>query len=232
MKFKKNIAAVILSVALVCFIGCKKDDADGDGIIGGHSYVDLGLPSGVLWASCNVGATSSEGCGDYFSWGETQLKTVYNWSTYKYCKGDHDQLIKYCNNSSFGYNDYTDNLTTLQPRDDAAKTNWGSGWRIPTIIEWMELYQNTTSTWKTINGVKGRRFVAPNGNSVFLPVTGFFWESRVYYSEFGYYWSSSLFSDPHVARNCVISIDNDYYISVSGRDNGLSIRPVHSAVKN
>lgn len=228
--FKKTKVAVMLSMALVCIIGCKKDNADGDGTFGGHTYVDLGLPSGVLWASCNVGAISSEGCGDYFSWGETQLKSVYNWSTYKYCKGDYDQLIKYCNNSNFGYNDYSDNLNTLQPRDDAARTNWGSGWRIPTIIEWMELYQNTTSIWETINGVKGRLFVAPNGNSVFLPVTGFFWESRVYYSDFGYYWSSSLFSDPHTAYNFVITLD-DYGISVSGRYNGLSIRPVHSAAK-
>ena len=88
-----------------------------------HAYVDLGLPSGTLWATCNVGADTPEGYGDYFAWGETQPKDVYNWSNYQYCNGSHDQLTKYCNNSSYGYNGFTDNLTTLQPGDDAATAN-------------------------------------------------------------------------------------------------------------
>lgn len=80
------------------------------------TYVDLGLPSGTLWATCNVGADTPEGYGDYFAWGETQPKTTYNWSTYRYCNGDYVKLTKYCGNSSYGYNGFTDDLTVLQPR--------------------------------------------------------------------------------------------------------------------
>lgn len=88
-----------------------------------HDYVDLGLPSGLLWATCNVGANAPEECGDYFAWGETQPKTTYNWSTYQYANGtswDDPQLTKYCNKSSYGYNGFIDNLITLLPEDDAA----------------------------------------------------------------------------------------------------------------
>ena len=100
-----------------------------------HEYVDLGLPSGLLWATCNVGADAPEDYGDYIAWGETTPKTTYNWSTYQYCMGSYNTLTKYCNKTSFGYNGFTDNLTTLLPEDDAATANWGSGWRMPTEEE-------------------------------------------------------------------------------------------------
>ena len=146
-------------------------EAGGSG--GDHGYVDLGLPSGLLWATCNVGAETAEEYGDYFAWGETQPKDYYYWSTYQYCNGSSSTLTKYCNNSSNGYNGYTDNLTTLLPEDDAATANWGSDWRMPTNEEWQELYNNTTVTWTTRNGVDGRLFTASNGNSLFLPAAGF-----------------------------------------------------------
>ena len=111
-----------------------------------HEYVDLGLPSGLLWATCNVGATSPEDYGDYFAWGETQPKDTYEWSTYQYCNGSYNTLTKYCSNSSYGYNGFTDNLTTLLPEDDAATANWGGNWRMPTKEEFQELYNNTTVT--------------------------------------------------------------------------------------
>lgn len=77
----------------------------------------------------------------YFTWGETQPKTTYNWSTYRYCNGSYDQLnnnqlTKYCNNSSYGYNGFTDTLTILLPEDDAATANWGSDWCMPTKAHW------------------------------------------------------------------------------------------------
>lgn len=121
-----------------------------------HEYVDLGLPSGTLWATCNVGANAPEEYGDYFAWGEIQPKDYYDESTYQYCIGSYNTLTKYCNNSSYGYNGFTDNLTTLQPEDDAATANWGAGWRMPTKGEWEELYNNTTCTWTTQNNVSGR----------------------------------------------------------------------------
>ena len=91
-----------------------------------HGFVDLGLPSGLLWATCNVGADTPEGHGDYFAWGETTTKTTYNWSTYQYCNGSRLTLTKYCSDSRFGDNGFTDDLTTLLPEDDAATANWGA----------------------------------------------------------------------------------------------------------
>ena len=161
--------------------------------IGGHDYIDLALPSGLLWAICNVGASTPEGYGNYYAWGETTAKSTYNYSTYKYCNGDYDKLTKYCSNSSYGNNGFTDNLTVLQASDDAATANWGNGWRTPTQAEWKELLNNTTHTWITQNGVNGRRFTASNGNSLFLPAAGYHRDGELYYmGSDGDYWSSSL----------------------------------------
>ena len=194
---------------------------------GEHAYVDLGLPSGLLWATCNVGAEAPEDYGDYFAWGETQPKDTYNWSTYQYCNGSSSTLTKYCNNSSYGYNGFTDNLTTLLPEDDAATANWGSGWRMPTKEEFQELYNNTTVTWTTQNGVNGRLFTASNGNSLFLPAAGGRWDDELdlagYY---GFYWSSSLYAGyPDYAWG--LGFNSDYaYVDVHYRNYGFSVRPV------
>ena len=88
-----------------------------------HEWVDLGLPSGTLWATCNVGANAPEEYGDYFAWGETAPKDYYDWSTYKWCKGSYNTMTKYCTNSSYGYNGFTDGKTELDPEDDAAWFN-------------------------------------------------------------------------------------------------------------
>ena len=197
-------------------------------------YVDLGLPSGTLWATCNVGAGSPEEYGDYFAWGETQPKDTYNWSTYQYCMGSENTLTKYCTKSSCGYNGFTDNLTTLLLEDDAATANWGYEWRMPTQAEWQELYQNTTHTWTTQNGVNGRLFTATNGNSLFLPAAGYRRNSSLGDAgSYGHYWSSSLttgypgsswFLD-FSSGNCYMDRDYDRYC-------GLSVRPVRSARQN
>ena len=198
-----------------------------------HEYVDLGLPSGTLWATCNVGATTPEGYGDYFAWGETKPKTDYNESTYKYCNGDDDQLSKYCNESSYGNNGFTDNLTVLQPGDDAATANWGSDWRTPTLEQWKELLENTMNKWTTQNGVYGRLLTACNGNSLFLPAAGFLWDSDLYYvGSVGRYWSSSLYTgNPDGAWNFYFT--SSYYGMYNGnRRGGLSVRAVRSARQN
>ena len=191
-----------------------------------YVYVDLGLPSGLLWATCNVGADNPEDYGDYFAWGETQPKDTYNWSTYQYCNGSYNTLTKYCNYSSWGYNGFTDNLTTLLPEDDAATANWGGDWRMPTKEEWQELYSNTTQTWTTQNGVNGRLFTAANGNSLFLPAAGRY-DGELYNAGLlGYFWSSSLYTDfPYDAWNLDFGSPgtyvDDYY-----RYYGFSVRPV------
>jgi len=200
---------------------------------GDHEYVDLGLPSGLLWATCNVGADNPEDYGDYFAWGETQPKDIYNWSTYQYCMGSYNTMTKYCNNSSYGYNGFTDNLTTLLPEDDAATANWGSDWRMPTKEEFQELYNNTTVTWIQQNGVNGRLFTATNGNSLFLPAAGYRDYSNLCYAgSYGYYWSSSLNTDnPGDAWNLYFN-SGHYRMSNGSRYYGQSVRPVRSASQN
>ncbi len=194
----------------------------------GHDYVDLGLPSGTLWATCNVGANKPEEYGDYFAWGETQKKATYNYDTYKYANGAKDRLTKYCNKSNSGNNGFTDNLTVLQLSDDAATANWGSGWRTPSKAQWEELIDNTTHTWTTRNGVTGRLFTAKNGNSLFLPAAGYRWVVELYYAgRYGHYWSSSLSTDyPSGAWSLgfvsrVANVNHGY-----GRCDGFSVRPV------
>ncbi|MBO5975390.1 MAG: hypothetical protein J6P95_06730, partial [Paludibacteraceae bacterium] len=98
----------------------------------GFGYIDLGLPSGLKWATCNVGADSPEEYGDYFAWGETTSKTTYDWSTYKWCNGSYYTMTKYCDNSYYGI---VDDKTVLDPEDDAAFVNMGGSWRMPTKAE-------------------------------------------------------------------------------------------------
>lgn len=198
----------------------------------GVDFVDLGLLSGTLWATCNVGALLPKDHGDYFAWGETQPKDYYDWSTYIY-GSKWNQLTKYCSSSPYGYNYFTDNLTTLLPEDDAATANWGSDWRMPTKEEWIELYSNTTSTWTTQDGVNGRLFTASNGNSLFLPAVGYLRESSFYDVSCGHYWSSSLYTGyPDNSIRLYFNSD-DYNIYVSSgncnRSWGRSIRPVRSS---
>ena len=201
-----------------------RDNSTGD-------WVDLGLPSGILWATRNVGATSPENYGDYFAWGETSPKSVYDWSTYRYCNGSNNTLTKYCHSSSYGYNGFTDNLTTLQAGDDAATANWGGGARTPTETEWRELMDNTTSQWITQNGVYGRCFTASNGRSIFLPAAGSRSESSLYYADSrGNYWSSSLNADdPYLVWELYFYSGDEDVSGYYYRYYGHSVRPVRSA---
>ena len=183
--------------------------------------------------TCNVGANSPEEYGDYFAWGETQPKDTYNWSTYQYCMGNSNTLTKYCTDASYGYNGFTDNLTTLLPEDDAATANWGSDWRMPTQEEWQELYDNTTVTWTTQNGVNGRLFTASNGNSLFLPAAGYRYDSNLYDAgSWGNFWSSSLYTvSPYSAWYFYFgSVDCDMYND--DRSCGQSVRGVRSSRQN
>ena len=188
-------------------------------------YVDLGLS--VKWATCNVGASAPEEYGDYFAWGEVVPKTTYNWSTYKYCKGSSSTLTKYCNNSSYGNNGFTDNKTVLDLEDDAATVNWGGEWRMPTDAEMTELREKCTWTWTTQNGVKGYKVVGPNGNSIFLPAAGYMRNSDLTDAgSYGYDWSSSLRSDnPSFAYGVYFNSDIVYW-HYNKRYYGRSVRPV------
>ena len=192
-----------------------------------NDYVDLGLPSGLLWATCNVGADSPEDYGDYFAWGETTPKDTYDWSTYQYGDGSSSTLTKYCNNSGYGYEGFTDDLTTLLPEDDAATANWGPDWRMPTKAEWQELLDNTTVTWTTQNGVSGRLFTAANGNSLFLPAAGYRDDSSLNDAgSYGDYWSSSLYTGYSLFAWRLYFYSGDTYVDGNNRFYGFSVRPV------
>ena len=198
-----------------------------------YAYVDLGLPSGTLWATCNVGANAPEEYGDYFAWGETQPKDNYDWSTYQYCMGSNNTLTKYCSVSDFGYNGFTDALTILLPEDDAATANWGADWRMPTAEEWQELHENTYCSWTQENEVNGWRFTASNGNSIFLPAAGYRNGDGLFNAgSRGDYKSSSLNTDvPNYAW--YLYFNSDYYGVYSRmRDFGQSVRPVRSSAQN
>jgi hypothetical protein len=153
--------------------------------------IDLGLPSGLKWASYNVGASKPEEKGGYYAWGETEEKDVYEWTTYKWCKGSQRSLTKYCDKSNYGN---VDNKLVLDPEDDVAHVKWGGEWRMPTLEEYKELIANTTSEWTTLNGVKGCKFTSKtSANYIFLPAAGDRWNSKIYNAgAWGYYWSSSL----------------------------------------
>ena len=204
----------------------------------GHAYIDLGLPSGTLWAICNIGTNAPEGYGDYFAWGETSTKTTYNWSTYQHSNGGTSQLnpnfTKYCNKASYGYNGFTDNLTVLEASDDAAIVQWGSGWRTPTADQWEELLDNTITVWTTQNGVEGRRLTAINGNSLFLPAAGIFWDDELCLDgTLGHYWSSSLFLyNPYNALFFIFGSGNYENLTVIERRSGCTVRPVRSVHQN
>lgn len=194
----------------------------------GHEYVDLGLPSGLKWATCNVGAESPEDYGDYFAWGETSGynsgKTYFYWDSYKYCNGSSSTITKYCTRSNYGT---VDNKTVLEAADDAASVNWGGSWRMPTDAEMTELRTKCIWTWTTQNGVKGYKVVGPNGNFLFLPAAGYRFVSDLDLAgSYGNYWSSSL-DTFYSGGACSLGFDSgshDWYCN--DRYCGFSVRPV------
>ena len=194
----------------------------------GHEWVDLGLPSGLKWAICNVGATAPEGYGDYFAWGETSPKDNYDWGTYKYCNGSYDTMIKYCTRSNYGYNGFTYNKTTLDLSDDAARANWGGTWRMPTAAEQKELRKHCKWKWTTQNGVKGFKVTSKtNGNSIFLPAAGYRSGASVYYvGSYGNYWSSSLYESYPYDAYYLYFYSGDVDWSSYYRSRGHTVRAV------
>lgn len=209
------------------------------GIYNGHEYVDLGLPSGLRWATCNIGASEPEDCGDYFAWGEIEPyyteghaqdnpcsswktgKTGYDYANYKWCNGSSATLTKYCTNSNYGT---VDNKTELDPEDDAAHVNWEGNWRMPTFKEMDELCNNCTWTWEAKNGVNGYKVTGTNGNWIFLPATGYREYSNIREDWYGYYWSSSQYGQDRAYDLCFVRYDAEY--DYHYRKNGMCVRPV------
>ena len=197
-----------------------------------HEYVDLGLPSGMLWATCNIGAERPEDIGMYFAWGDIKgyAKSENHWFTwdyYKWCRGSETSMTKYCTSSGYGQVDF---IVELLPEDDAATAIWGKEWRMPTSQDFRELCNSeyTTSEWLTVNGVKGRMITSNvNGNSIFMPAGGRRYNAEIgFMEEEGNYWSSSLIY--HLSAGAEFFDINATRMtqSLGPRYMGLTIRPV------
>ena len=197
-------------------------------------YVDLGLPSGLKWAKCNLGASKPSDYGDYYAWGETAPKADFTWDTYKWMQAGHSHwryITKYTfadgQTGGIWYDSagafIGDNKTVLDAADDAATANLG----MPTKVEIAELITKCTWTWTTQDGVEGCQVDGPNGNAIFLPATGHYEESGLIYAGTrGNYWSSSLDS-----ADCTTARGDDFFSGggASGkyyRYYGLAVRPV------
>lgn len=205
----------------------------GKKTIGTHEYVDLGLPGGVLWATCNVGAEKPEEYGKYFAWGDTTGYTQdeshnFYWTTYKWCNGTYDSMNKYCTDSGYGT---VDNKVILDPEDDAATANWGSGWRMPTLQEISYLYDSNyvTAEWTTVNDVGGFMITSKsNGNSMFLPATGYRTDVDLSFpGTYGIYWTRELNVNDNQSAN-ILSIYAGGIIERNGmkREFGIPVRAV------
>lgn len=230
-EFQKHItmkaSLFALALAAICIMpSCVNEPKN---TTNGHEWVDLGLPSGTLWATCNVGANAPESYGDYFAWGEIKPKEVNDKSDYLYLMGRDSTFTKYCCNSMYGNNGFTDSLTILMPEDDAATANWGSDWQTPSKEQWDELLDNTNNKWTAQNGVNGLLLTGKNGQVLFLPAAG----GREYgqlidTDSDGLYWSRSLCND---FSNCAWGMNfysEGYAIHCCFRWAGFSVRPVTS----
>ncbi len=194
-----------------------------------HEYVDLGLPSGILWATCNIGANSPEEFGNYFAWGEITPKHSYSWDTYKF-GSCFNELNKYNTQNEYGK---VDNITTLNIEDDAANANWGHGWRMPTATEFAELRKVCTWEWGKMNGIQGYYVIGPNQNYIFLPAAGWYDDAGVQDAVMrGNYWASSIDTFSPFNAYCLLFFSNGWnHDGGWGRLHGRSIRPVLSFQK-
>ncbi len=227
------------AAALLLLAGCRSSQNAPDDPYNGHTYVDLGLPSGLKWATCNVGATKPEEYGDYFAWGETEpyysslspltwkigKSSGYAWSSYFDTSDGGSTFKKYYNNGG---------KTVLEPIDDAATVNWGGAWRMPTYAEWVELatkcdwtctdnYQNT--------GVKGcivKSKVSGNSNSIFLPAADVFEDTSLGSDALCECWSASLDENSLCAIGMTLDLrdSSPLHMDNCSRWYGMSVRPV------
>ncbi len=204
---------LLLAIALpLVFISCG-DDKDEPVTPDTHEHVDLGLPSGTLWATCNIGADSPEEYGDYFAWGETATKDTYEWRNYKWAHWEYDTISDhfyrvleetwykyyYMKWTGDGYVTGGDGKMELDPEDDAAYVKWGSNWRTPTMEQLQELVAKCEWQWTRRNGVNGYLVTGRNGNSIFLPAAGGCSIDIYNDGQFAYYWSRTLCSAKKMA---------------------------------
>lgn len=182
---------------------------NGLGTTNGYDWVDLGLPSGIKWASYNIGVRTPEESGNYYAWGETTTKDNYtgaNSLTYDKQMSEMSGDVQY----------------------DAASYEWGNAWRMPTEAEQKELLDYCTWEWISQNGVLGYLITGVNGNTMFLPAAGYVNGKTVTFNNtYGYYWASSTEENSKFYAGCIKFNNSGYNLSKKeGRFKGFSIRPV------
>ena len=224
-----NILSIADITSLIDIINAGNSPVNNNG----HKYVDLGLPSGALWATCNVGASSPEEAGGYYAWGEIEEKDSYSWATYKWCDGtqpkvSNPSLTKYCDRGGYGA---LDGKISLELEDDVAHVKWGGSWHIPTEAEILELINNCESERTTMNDVSGMTFKGVNGNSIFIPAAGSK-KNESFSSGEGEYWSATLGNHSttipyfNFHKNTIELYEGALY--KTQRYQGFTIRPVLS----
>lgn len=158
--------------------------SEPDGFVNGYGYVDLGLPSGTKWATCNIGASSYQECGEYFAWGEVKSKISY-------CPENNTiGIFNNKNKVKLVEEGVIDSTFCLTDSYDAANVKWGIAWRIPSEIQFKELIHNCRWKWITIRGIGGYKIEGPNGHTIFLPAAGSFKETLDGISYRGHYHTS------------------------------------------
>lgn len=180
-------------------------------------YVDLGLPSGIKWAKCNLGANSPEEPGGYYSWGETKTKDEYSWATYPDATdGRGYAFAKYYIEGG---------KTVLDPEDDAVRVIMGGDWRMPTLAEITELMDNCVAIGATLKGVEGVKMVSKkNGKSIFIPTIGYYFEKDFYSGS--YIWATDICETSNWYAYAIGFSSGYAYITSYYRIAGCNIRPV------
>ena len=198
----KKVFILSLSLGLLLFNCSKENEPDNSNKINGHEYVDLGLPSGIKWATCNVGATTEYEYGNYYSWGITEPNTI-TWL-------DNNE-VEEISGTSF----------------DVAHVDWGGSWRMATLDEWNELINNCEWSWVSNGAKSGYNITGPNGNSIFLPAAGIC-QGEIWGTETqGFYWTSTRCPADFAYDAFGLTFDNNS-IRIDGWNlsNGRTIRPV------
>lgn len=184
-----------------------------------NDSVDLGLSSGILWATCNIGASSPSEIGEYFAWGEKETKDAYGWETYELCHGSYNSIFKYTED---------DRKSILEPQNDVANSELGGEWRIPTKEDMEELVEECEWKWSNQNGRLGWKVIGPNNNYIFLPASG---AASSYIiagvNELGRYWTATRDKSNYSAYNLRFKDVTDTIVVVDDtRFYGRTIRPV------
>ena len=194
-------------------------------MINGHEYVDLGLPSGLKWATCNVGANKPEEFGELFSWGEVKMKIEHTENNYEHGKFVYQGGFLGIGGTRFLKNDdIGSNISGTQY--DVARVKWGGSWRMPSKEEFEELMNYSTICWgSNQNGINGTKIISKiNGNSIFFP-DNVYTEGRERGD--GYYWSSTPeYSRYNYCAYGLLFYYGGHKMSSFARKGGVGVRPV------